>query len=40
VGTLTLSPQLTIRVTTKVPIANLLALASLAFETYPIPPSV
>jgi len=40
VGTITLSPQTTIRVTTKVPVANLLALASLAFETQAVPPSV
>jgi 5-methylcytosine-specific restriction enzyme subunit McrC len=37
VGSVALSPQTLIRITTKVPIANLLGLASLAYQTLPIP---
>jgi len=40
VGTAVLSPNTTVRVTTKVPVANILALASLAYHTLPIPPSL
>jgi 5-methylcytosine-specific restriction enzyme subunit McrC len=40
VGTAALSPHTTVSVTTKVPIANILSLASLAYHTLPIPPSL
>lgn len=40
VGSVALSPDLRINVTTKVPIGNLLTLASLAFKTAPLPKSV
>ena len=40
VGIATLSPETTIRVTTKVPVANVLALAGLAYHTLPVPPSL
>jgi 5-methylcytosine-specific restriction enzyme subunit McrC len=40
VGIATLSPETTIRVTTKVPVANVLALASLAYHTLPVPISL
>jgi 5-methylcytosine-specific restriction enzyme subunit McrC len=37
VGSVALSPDTTVRVTTKVPVANILALASLAYHTVQIP---
>jgi 5-methylcytosine-specific restriction enzyme subunit McrC len=40
VGSVALSPQTVIRITTKLPIANLLSLASLAYQTLPIPAAV
>lgn len=40
VGIVALSPRTIIRVTTKLPVVNVLALASLAFQTLPIPTSV
>lgn len=40
VGTIALSPETTISVTTKLPVANILALASLAYRTLSIPPAV
>jgi 5-methylcytosine-specific restriction enzyme subunit McrC len=40
VGTIALSPDTILAITTKVPIANVLALASLAYQTLPIPSSV
>lgn len=39
VGSISLSPERSVRVTTKVPVANVLTLASLAYRTLPIPPS-
>jgi 5-methylcytosine-specific restriction endonuclease McrBC regulatory subunit McrC len=40
VGSVALSPRTVISVTTKVPVANLLGLASLAYRTLRIPPAV
>jgi 5-methylcytosine-specific restriction enzyme subunit McrC len=40
VGTAALSPDTAVRVTTKVPVANILSLSSLAYHTLPIPPSL
>lgn len=37
VGSIALSPHTVIRITTKLPIANLLSLTSLAYQTLPIP---
>jgi 5-methylcytosine-specific restriction enzyme subunit McrC len=40
VGSVALSPNNIVAVTTKIPVANVLALASLAFQTLSIPPAV
>jgi len=40
VGTAALSPETVVSVITKVPVANILLLASLAYRTLPIPPAV
>jgi 5-methylcytosine-specific restriction enzyme subunit McrC len=40
VGSVALSPNTIVAVTTKIPVANVLALASLAFQTLSIPPAV